>query len=573
MPDAIRVVALDYDGTLTQGQRPAAELLDELARVRSAGRAVVLVTGRILGELRADFPEVDEHFDLIVAENGAVLSRRGAARDIVTPVDPRLGIALTHRDVPIRQGRVLLACDAVHDAAVLAEVTRLGLDCQLVRNRAALMVLPAGVTKGTGLLEGLAELGLSRHSTLAVGDAENDHSLLEVCEVGAAVGDAVEALKDHADLVLDAPNGAGVHELLGGPVLRGKQRVHSTRWQIEIGTGPNGTPMRIPASQLNVLIIGASGAGKSYAAGLLAEQALGLGYSVLVLDAAGEHRDLERLRGTLAFGGDREPLPPPDRIGDLLSHRYGSLVLDLSLQPGAVRHGYVAEIAAAVQEHRATVGLPHWVVMEEAHVLAGPNGPARELLTGGATSHCLVTYHPMELHPKVSDLVDVVLAGAEGTVGREQTVAYLAAFSGRAPDDVDRALAAAPRGGAVVARRDDPGVLVPVSLGDRATLHIRHQHKYAEAELPRHLRFFFARGNGGPGPVAANIGQLHDVLAACDGRLITFHTQRADFSRWIRDVLTDTDLAEQVATIEQASDADTETVRHRLLRAVEARYL
>jgi hydroxymethylpyrimidine pyrophosphatase-like HAD family hydrolase len=573
MSDAIRVFALDYDGTLAHGQRPAAELLDELARVRSAGRVVVLVTGRILGELRADFPEVDEHFDLIVAENGAVLSRRGAARDIVKPVDPRLGIALTHRDVPIRQGRVLLACDAVHDAAVLEEGTRLGLDCQLVRNRAALMVLPAGVTKGTGLLEGLGELGLSRHSTLAVGDAENDHSMLELCEVGVAVGDAVKALKEHADLVLDAPDGAGVHELLGGPVLRGEQRVHSTRWQIEIGTDPAGAPVSIPAGQLNVLIIGASGAGKSYAAGLLAEQALGLGYSVLVLDAAGEHRDLEQLHGTLAFGGDREPLPPPDRIGTLLSHRYGSLILDLSLQPGPVRHGYVTEIAAAVNEHRATVGLPHWVIMEEAHVLAGPNGPASDLLTGCATSHCLVSYHPMELHPKVSDLVDVVLAGAEGTVGREQTVAYLSAFSGCAPDEVDRALAAAPRGGAVVARRDDPGVLVPVALGVRTTTHVRHQHKYAEAELPRNLRFFFTSSNGRAGLVAANIGQLHDVLVDCDPRLISFHTQRADFSRWIRDVLTDTDLAEQVATIERDSEADTETIRHRLLHAVEARYL
>ena len=49
------------------------------------------------------------------------------------------------------------------------------------------MILPAWVTKGAGMTEALADMGLSRHNAIGVGDAENDHSLLDACEVGAAV--------------------------------------------------------------------------------------------------------------------------------------------------------------------------------------------------------------------------------------------------------------------------------------------------------------------------------------------------------------------------------------------------
>jgi len=62
-----------------------------------------------------------------------------------------------------------VAVDSEH-AATLAEVIgESGLDCQTVRNRAALMVLPAGVTKGTGLGAVLTEMNLSPHNTVAVG--------------------------------------------------------------------------------------------------------------------------------------------------------------------------------------------------------------------------------------------------------------------------------------------------------------------------------------------------------------------------------------------------------------------
>ena len=82
---------------------------------------------------------------------------------------------------------MLVAVDGEHAATVVEVIGELGLDYQITRNRAALMVLPAGITKATGLATMLAEMNLSPHNTVAVGDAENDLSLFAIAEIGAAV--------------------------------------------------------------------------------------------------------------------------------------------------------------------------------------------------------------------------------------------------------------------------------------------------------------------------------------------------------------------------------------------------
>lgn len=53
--------------------------------------------------------------------------------------------------------------------------------------------------------------------------------MIEHCELGVAVSNAVLALKDRADIVLDQRDGLGVAEFLRGPVLGGRQRVHGRR--------------------------------------------------------------------------------------------------------------------------------------------------------------------------------------------------------------------------------------------------------------------------------------------------------------------------------------------------------
>jgi hydroxymethylpyrimidine pyrophosphatase-like HAD family hydrolase len=228
-PGFFHAVAIDFDGTLTMDGRPEAETLAALDEARAAGRRIIIVTGRILAELLEVFPDAGEHVDAIIAENGAVLAHDGRQRMLAPPVPGELATALEARGVAVRRGQALLACKGSDDAVVLGEVRRLGLDCQLVRNRGELMVLPAGVSKGTGLASGLSDLGISPHSAVAIGDAENDHSLLLAAELGVAVGNAVPALKADADVVLAEPDGRrSTQARTPGKQRRGRSTMPST---------------------------------------------------------------------------------------------------------------------------------------------------------------------------------------------------------------------------------------------------------------------------------------------------------------------------------------------------------
>ena len=332
-----RAVAVDYDGTLAEGP-VGADTLAAVDEARALGLRVILVTGRIMDELKAVFPDVADHVDTVVAENGAVVFGPLGVRQLAKPVAPVVTAALTDRGIAHRCGRVLVACGALDEPAVLEVIRTSGLECRLVRNRAELMVLPAGVTKGSGLLEALAELGLSHHNTVGVGDAENDHSMLEECEIGVAVSNAVDAIRTHADVILDRPDGQGVADLLRGPVLAGRAHVHPRRWQITLGTDELGRAVTLPASQLNVAVCGGTGDGKSYLAGLICEQLVELDYSLVVFDPEGDHVGLGELRGVIVTGGHDRRLADPAEVVRLLRHRYATVVVDLShLDPPAKR--------------------------------------------------------------------------------------------------------------------------------------------------------------------------------------------------------------------------------------------
>src|SRR5262249_43303622 len=123
--------------------------------------------------------------------------------------------ALSERGVePLFCGRIIVATREPHAPVVLQTIRDLGLDLEVTFNKGAVMVLPSGVNKASGLAAALAELGISPDAAVGVGDAENDHALLAACGLGVAVANAVPALKEHADLVTRGPRGAGVVELI-----------------------------------------------------------------------------------------------------------------------------------------------------------------------------------------------------------------------------------------------------------------------------------------------------------------------------------------------------------------------
>ncbi|MGO9753993.1 MAG: HAD hydrolase family protein [Solirubrobacteraceae bacterium] len=570
-----RAVALDYDGTLAEGE-VAPGTRAALAEARAGGIRVILVTGRIISELRGVFAGFEEHLDAVVAENGAVLLTPVGVRRLAAPVDRSVSAALSARGVVHRSGMVLLACGAMDESVALEAVRELGLDCRLVRNRGELMILPAGVTKGTGLREALGDLGLSHHNTIGVGDGENDHSLLDVCEIGVAVANAVDAIRAHADVTLALPDGQGVADLLRGPLLAGQAHVHPRRWQLTLGLDDRGEQVTLPASQLNVAVCGGSGDGKSYVAGLICEQLVRLGYSLVVFDPEGDHLGLGELRGVLLTGGGEHRLADPAEAVRLMRHGDASVVIDLSHLDAAEQAGYTAALPGEIEAQRAVSGLPQWVVVDEAHDPFGRAGTALGVFNPSAKGYLLVTWQPEELSGAVSAALDAVIALGSPRPS-DQLVDLTAAVAGMPPAQIARLLEG-PTGRAVLAWRAHPHEAVAFTLARRSTPHLRHQHKYDLAGVePAHRFYFRDDGDTPTGAVAANLPELEAELVLCDRGVLRHHCPNHDFSRWIDAVFHDQPLAADIAAAEgQLSDhspaAIVEQQRLALIAALQARH-
>ncbi len=115
---------------------------------------------------------------------------------------------------PLSSGRSIIATREPHHITALEEVRRLGLELEIIFNKGAVMVLPSGVNKSTGLAAALDELGLSPKDVVGIGDAENDHAFLGVCGCGVAVANALPALRDKVHLVMKRDHGRGVADLI-----------------------------------------------------------------------------------------------------------------------------------------------------------------------------------------------------------------------------------------------------------------------------------------------------------------------------------------------------------------------
>jgi HAD superfamily hydrolase (TIGR01484 family) len=209
-------LATDYDGTLATDSVVTESTLDGIERLRASGRNVVLVTGRQLEELAQAFAHLDV-FERIVAENGAVLyapSTREIRRLAGAPSGAFVEALRTRGVEPISIGDVIVSTRAPFQDVVIETIEAMGLALHVEFNKGAVMVLPAGTTKRTGLAAALEDMRLSRHGVVGIGDGENDDSFLSFCERAVTVANALPWLKERCDWVTPSAEGEGVVELV-----------------------------------------------------------------------------------------------------------------------------------------------------------------------------------------------------------------------------------------------------------------------------------------------------------------------------------------------------------------------
>ena len=294
------VLALDYDGTIARDGRLDSDVRTSIVEARAHGIAVVIVTGRILSDLRKVAGGLD-FVDAVVAENGAVLALPNANIRLIGQPPPSIFLQeLRRRGIAFTAGQCVVETQADAAPPILSIIRQLELPLVLLFNRGRLMVLPQGISKGIGLREALTLMRFSTHNAIAIGDAENDHSLLDACEFGVAVAWGSKELQAAADDVLAGEGPSAVASYVRKLIKAMRiplQRIDRAR--VVLGTTEDGYPLAMGMHGRNVLICGDPRSGKSWVAGLICEQTILQGYTLCVIDAEGDYRTLGCCQGLL----------------------------------------------------------------------------------------------------------------------------------------------------------------------------------------------------------------------------------------------------------------------------------
>ena len=75
-------------------------------------------------------------------------------------------------------------------------------------------ILPAGASKAAGLHKLAEILGINHDKTIAVGDNENDISMIKEAKFGIAVGNALDSVKSVADIVTVTNNEHAIAKII-----------------------------------------------------------------------------------------------------------------------------------------------------------------------------------------------------------------------------------------------------------------------------------------------------------------------------------------------------------------------
>ncbi len=556
-------LAADYDGTLAHHG-----LIDDLTwaslrRLRDSGRKLIMVTGRELDELLG-LLQHPEMFDRIVAENGAVLycPATKSIRLLAQGPPKEFAAELVRRGVnPVSVGRVIVAAWEPHQDTVLHVIHDLALELQVIFNKGAVMVLPTGVNKATGLAAALKDLGLSPHNVVAVGDAENDHALITNVEFGVAVANALRSLKAHADLVTPGDHGAGVSQLIDRIVGNDLADVAPDRHRIVLGKAGD-YEVRLDPYTTNAMICGTSGSGKSTLTSGLLERLSDGGYQFCILDPEGDYTSLEF---AVVLGAPKRP-PVISEVLDVLRDPTLNAVVNMLGVAVDHRPEFFAQLLPALAELRSRTGRPHWLVVDEAHHLMPSTWqPVGELaLRPHGTVY--VSVHPGSVEKSVIESINTLLVIGDHPDKTVKEFAKVANIK-KVPHVQSDKLAV----GSTLYWRTDTRQAFVVQTRPATAERTRHSRKYVEGNLGPHS--FYFRGPDRRLKLRAHNLQLFVLLAdGVDDDTWSYHLRKGEYSRWFRDIVKDPELAQAAERVERDSEITPDASRAVIRGEIEKRY-
>jgi HAD superfamily hydrolase (TIGR01484 family) len=560
-------LATDYDGTIAHHGYVDQPTLQALRRLRSSGRKLILVTGRELDDLHSVFPHT-KLFDRIVAENGALVFRPASNEQKPLAQSPPQAFVDRLREqgvTPLSVGRVIVATTEPHETTVLRAIRDLGLELQVIFNKGAVMVLPSGINKATGLAATLPELSLSPHNVAGIGDAENDHALLDLCECSAAVANALPSLKEHADIVTEEDHGAGVAELIDKMIDDDLRHLEPRlkRHEILLGFGGRDKTFHLKPYGMNLLVAGRSGSGKSTLVAGLIERLLEEGYQACIIDPEGDYGE----QADAIVLGDAKRPPGIDGIMRALEKPHQTVVAGLIGIKPQDRPGFFHRLLPALTELRARTGRPHWIVIDEAHHVMPEQWQASESIVSDDMQGLLVvTVNPAHVANPVLKLADIIVAIGDAP---RQPLDEFAQAIGRKPPALPEADLEIGEALGWICGED--AAFKFRALPPKSTRR-RHLRKYAKGELRPEESFYFRGPEKKLRLRAQNLQTFLQLADGVDDETWMYHLRQGDYSSWFRNKLKDEDLAEVVAALESHPESNPVTSRSEIRSVIENRY-
>lgn len=135
---------------------------------------------------------------------------------------------------------------------------------------------------------------------------------------------------------------------------------------MRLGVRETGEPVEMEIRGRNVLFAGDPRSGKTWLVGSLCERLILKRYAICIVDPEGDYACLEALPGVIVHRAQRQA-DPLSGLEQILRQPTLSVVLDLSLLATEAKRAAVRGLLRRVDALRRTLGVPHRVVLDEAH--------------------------------------------------------------------------------------------------------------------------------------------------------------------------------------------------------------
>ncbi len=269
----IKLIAIDLDGTLLNSQKEISPRnIRVLKEAKAQGVKVVICTGRPLASISAFVQTLglSEEEDYSITFNGGLVQKNDTGsilkeytlsaanihdtykivRKLALPLDVVSGQNVFHVtpqpagypsiyeqlnplmtfsareindfDVNERCNKMVIAVEADYLDQQISRIPQQLLEqFTFVKSRVCLLeILHKEVSKATGIAILAKELGIKKEEVMALGDEENDLSMIEYAGIGVAMGNATQQIKDAATVITGTNDEDGVAQAVAQYVLK-----------------------------------------------------------------------------------------------------------------------------------------------------------------------------------------------------------------------------------------------------------------------------------------------------------------------------------------------------------------